>query len=35
MPLAALDVVADFLETDEGGEWVLVDDGTSAAEKEA
>ena len=27
MPLAALDVVSSFLETDEGGEWVLVDDG--------
>ncbi len=31
MPLAALDVVSGFLETDEAGEWVLVDDGGDAA----
>jgi len=31
MPLAALDVVSGFLETDEAGEWVLVDDGDAAA----
>ena len=30
MPLAALDVVSDFLETDEGSEWVLVDEGQAA-----
>ena len=26
MPLAALDVVSDFLETDAGDDWVLVDE---------
>ncbi|HQF70072.1 MAG TPA: 50S ribosomal protein L4 [Promineifilum sp.] len=31
MPLAALDVVSGFLETDEAGEWVLIDDGGDAA----
>jgi len=31
MPLAALDVVSGFLETDEGGEWVLVDEGPAAS----
>lgn len=31
MPLAALDVVSGFLETDEASEWVLIDDGDVAA----
>jgi len=31
MPLAALDVVSGFLETDEAGEWVLIDDGGDSA----
>ncbi len=31
MPLAALDVVSGFLETDEASEWVLIDDGDAAA----
>ena len=30
MPLAALDVVSDFLDTDEAGEWVLVDENEQA-----
>jgi large subunit ribosomal protein L4 len=30
MPLAAIDVVSGFLETDEGGNWVLVDEGPAA-----
>lgn len=34
MPLAALDVVSGFLETDETGEWVLVDDGDAAGSVE-
>lgn len=31
MPLAALDVVADFLETDAAGDWVLVDEADGDA----
>ena len=31
MPLDALDAVAGFLETDEGGEWVVVDEGDADA----
>ena len=30
MPLAAIDVVSGFLETEEGTEWVLVDEGPAA-----
>ena len=31
MPLDALDAVAGFLETEEGGEWVVVDEGDADA----
>ena len=30
MPLASLDVVSSFLETEDGIEWVLVDEGPAA-----
>ena len=32
MPLAALDVVSEFLETDAGGDWVLVDEGEESGD---
>ncbi len=35
MPLDALDAVAGFLETEEGGEWVVVDDEPDAGAVEA